>query len=491
MKSRVLKIKWLFLMCQSLLAFFVNEVSGQKIQYCRENVFIANPDQLQLVANVGGNHHLLSFNTHERPQLFIFNDALEIKSKLRFPFSIPEQSETRIIPFHNYYYLYIRTRFTHKYSLWKIDEEGKFTDFTTPFLQLLASQSQNVKLGFQLIASGEYLWMVYHTDLENLEKNTLIIVQADSKLNEVFSHKVQYAFKRDEERLHQETLLLDKHLMVLKTARSSTSLELMKVNLATGYTISNTFASSGYFYSQSSFNYNPSDSTVTVSSLLTEPRAAENAKRFIFISRLNRILAETVPFLVLKSQFVNNTGTNFLLVNGSSKWMRLRSEWAKSSNTGSENAITLYRDQTMPGENNESLLDNSRLLAMSTASRSSYSTLDARQGVRFSLLDKKFNMSADTLVSNVKEFYTVKADRFVSFEAGYKEFLIVGHQFTKRSQGLLMVNANDTQQLTFTNVRVNERNNYLLGKSRLIYQKGVIVPYTRKREAGLVKITVE
>jgi hypothetical protein len=100
-------------------------------------------------------------------------------------------------------------------------------------------------------------------------------------------------------------------------------------------------------------------------------------------------------------------------------------------------------------------------------------------------------MSADTLVSNVKEFYTVKADRFVSFEAGNKEFLIVGHQFTKRSQGLLMVNANDTQQLTFTNVRVNERNNYLLGKSQLIYQKGIIVPYTRKREAGLVKITVE
>jgi hypothetical protein len=221
-------------MGQMLLAFFFNEVSAQKIQYCRENVFIANPDQIQLVANIAGTHHLVNFNMHERPQLFIYNDELELIASPRFPFSIPDKSEIRIIPFNIYYYLYIRTRYEHKYYLWKIDEKGNFTNFTVPFQQLLASQSHNIKLGFQMIASGEHLWMVYHTDLDNIEKSTIVIVQADSKLNEVFSHKVQYAFKRFEEKLQQEILMFGRYLLVLKTASSGTSLELMKVNLATG-----------------------------------------------------------------------------------------------------------------------------------------------------------------------------------------------------------------------------------------------------------------
>ncbi len=489
MKLRVFKIYLIILLCQLLLLAHPNHAVAQKIQYCRENVFITNPDNLQLVANIGGRHHLLSFNKHERPQVFIYNDALELAAKLRFPFSIPDKSEVRIIPFNDFYYLYIRTRFNHEYFLWKIDAEGNFTNFTSAFRNLLVSQSNNIKLGFQLIASGERLWMVYHTHLDNPEKNTIVIVQADSALNVVFSHKVQYAFKRDEERLHQEILMFGRNLFVLKTSRSGTSLELMKVNLATGYTISNTFASSGYFYSQSSFHYNPGDSCVIVSSILTEPKISEGAKRFIFISRLNKILAEVEPFSFLKSQFIKNTGTNFLLVDGYSKWMRLRTEWG--SNSTDDNMVTLQQDLTMPGSNSESITDNNRLLARSTSSRSSHSSVDPRQGVRFSLLDRKFNLAADTLFSNIKDFYTVKANDYVSFEAGDKEFLIVAQQYAKKSRGLLMINSDETKQLRFREVRVQDRNNYLLAKSQLIFQKGILLPYIRKQEAGLVKITVE
>ncbi len=489
MKVKIVKLNFNFLICLVLLVAHGRQATAQKIQYCRENVFITNPDNLQLVANIAGKHHLLSFNKHERPQIFIYNDALELAAKLRFPFSIPDRSEVRVIPFDDFYYLYIRTRFSREYFLWKIDAAGNFTNFTASFRKLLASQSHNIKLGFQLIASGEHLWMVYHTDLDNPEKNTIVIVQADSMLNVVFSHKVQYAFKRDEEKLHQEILMFGRNLLVLKTARSGTSLELMKVNLATGYSISNTFASSGYFYSQSSFHYNPADSSVTVSSILTEPRFSESAKRFIFIARLNKILAEVEPFSILKSQFVKNTGTNFLLVEGHSKWMRLRAEWGHNSTD--DHMITLHQDLTMPGSNSESITDNNRLLAKSASTRSSHSSVDPRQGVRFSLLDKKFNLVADTLLSNVKDFYTIKANDYVSFEAGNKEFLMVAQQFANRSRGLLMVNSNETQQLTFREVRVQDRNNYLLAKSQLIFQKGIIIPYSRKQEAGLVKITVE
>ena len=54
-----------------------------------------------------------------------------------------------------------------------------------------------------------------------------------------------------------------------------------------------------------------------------------------------------------------------------------------------------------------------------------------------------------------------------------------------------MVNTNDAGQLIYTDVRVLDRNSYLLPKAQIIPQKGIIIPYTRKLEAGLVKITME
>jgi hypothetical protein len=85
----------------------------------------------------------------------------------------------------------------------------------------------------------------------------------------------------------------------------------------------------------------------------------------------------------------------------------------------------------MPNTNTESLAEDSRLLARSSAPGPSRYTVDPRQDIRFSLLDKKFNLSLDTLVSNVKNTHTIKANEFVSFTARDKEYLIVAQQFTK------------------------------------------------------------
>ncbi len=175
----------------------------------------------------------------------------------------------------------------------------------------------------------------------------MIIAQTDSLLNLAFEHKVTYDFKRDEERLQKEILMFPRYLFVLKTARSGTSLELMKVNLATGYTIRNTFYSSGYFYSQASINYNTQDSTVTVFSLLTEPRTSSKPKYFVFVSRMNKILVEEAPLAILKSQFLKNTTTNFLFVDRS-KWVKIGSESARSNYTISRSNQSLYRNLTMP-----------------------------------------------------------------------------------------------------------------------------------------------
>ncbi len=69
--------------------------------------------------------------------------------------------------------------------------------------------------------------------------------------------------------------------------------------------------------------------------------------------------------------------------------------------------------------------------------------------------------------------------------------MLVKQQFVKNSRGLLLVNTNDAGQLIYTDIRVMDRKDYLLTQAQMIPQKGIIIPFTRKLEAGLVKITME
>jgi hypothetical protein len=489
MKPGVLKKSLFTFACQLIIICCVNPAAAQKLQYSRENVFVGNPNHLQLVANIGGNHHLLILNDNENPEVFIFNSALELEKKVRLDFKFPERSVISIIPFGNFYYLYIRPVLSQKHLLWKIDSNGNCTDYVPFFQKLLVSQAHNIKLGFQLIPYHDHLWMVYHTDLENNEKNTVMMVQTDSLLNVLFTNRVIYDFKRDEEKLQKEVLIFGKYLLALKTGRSGTSLELLKINLATGLAITNTFSSSGYFYSQSALSINGEDSSVTVSALLTEPRATANPKQFVFVSRLNKNLFEEVPFKILKSQFKKNTGTNFLHVNGQSEWMRFRIRGEQRNNAVVSNDVSLYQDLTMPDNNADAVKDINRMLQKTEMSN--VEPWDAFQGVRFSLLDKALETTSDSLVANTKDYYSIKADQFIRFAVNNKEYMLLGQQFVKRSKGLLMVNTNDQQQLIYTDLSVNSRNNYLLAKYQLIPHKGIIIPYVYKLEAGLIKITVE
>jgi len=114
---------------------------------------------------------------------------------------------------------------------------------------------------------------------------------------------------------------------------------------------------------------------------------------------------------------------------------------------------------------------------------------DPRQYIRFSLLDKNFKIINDTLVSNSKSLYTIQTGKFARFHANEKEYMLIGQRFFRRSNGLLLVNS-DGGHLLYTNIRVNDRNHYLVSKAN-ISPHGIIVPYIHRREAGLERITLE
>lgn len=478
-------LKCLFFLL-SLCAVKVDAQNTLKLDYTRQNTFVNNSNKIEMAANIAGTHHLLSFTNTEEPVIYIFNDDLTFKQKISIPFKFEEKSEVHITAFTDFYFLCIRAPYTSKYFFWKIDGTGNVTDMSAAFENLLRSQSHNIKLGFQLIVKENQLYMVYHTSLDDVEKRTLVIVQTDSLLHINFSHQVAYDFKRYEEKLQQEILVLGRYVLVLKTLRSSTALEIMKVNLATGYTIKNTFYSSGYLYSQSSISLSNSDSSITVTSLLSPPDVT-SLKRFVFISRLNKILVEEVPFSILKSQFEKNTGTNFLLVKQSGKWVRIKSEfWQRSY--PAEESISLYRDYKIPdSSNNYSIAPPPARTNSYRYSHSDYGNV----GIRFSLLDKDFKIINERYVSNTKNSYTISPGQFTRFGFNSREYMLVGQRFYNKINGLLLINTDDIGQLIYTDVRVHDRNEYLLSKLQVVPNKGVILPYVRKHEAGLVKITIE
>jgi len=481
--------KHVTVVCILLLLANARNVTAQTVKYSREEAYINNPDDLQLVANIAGNHHLLSFSHNEDPEIFIYNAALELINKKRLPFKFPEKAAVNIIPFDDFYYCSIHPRFSQDYLFYKVDGAGNVTDMSDLFKKLLRSQSANLKVNFQLIPNKGELWMVYHTALEDPEKSTVMMVQTDSLLNAVFMHKVQYDFKMVEEKLQHEVLIFGRYLLILKTLESGSSLQLMKVNLATGYTITNNFHSSGYLYSQPSFSFNTADSSITVAAMLTEPmNNTYSAKQFVFISRLNKILIEQTPFTILKTQFRKNASTNFILVDGASKWMRFKKGWIPTDNSYPETPITVYR-QLSAAEAIEQNAEMDVLITKLTPARQSNST-DDLQGVRFSLLDKEFKITGDSLISNTKNSYTLKANQFTRFTVEHKEYVLMAQQFSTRKNGLLLVNTNANQQLVYNYVKVYEKFNYLLAKSRIIDSEGIIVPYLHKREAGLLKISV-
>lgn len=481
--------KKLFLFIYFVLQFSASYITAQTIRYSRDNIYINNPDDLQLVANVSGRHHLISFSKNEKPQLHIFNAQLNLINTIELPFIFPELAELRIIPFNTYYYVSIHPRLTKAYLFWKVDGDGNAIDLSEAFQKLLQSQSANVKLGYQFIPYHNQFWMVYHTDIDNFEKNTIVMVQTDSLLNLLFAHKVSYDFKREEEKLQQEVLVFDKHLYVLKTQKSGTSLELMKVNLATGFAIHNTFYSSGYFYSQAGLAYNNTDSTVTVSSMLIEPGYNYDPKQYIFISRLNKILIEQVPFTLLKTQFRKKTNTNFILTEGSSRWIRFKKGRGFTTSTDADRKITVYQDPSMSDASNQSAMEVNNMLAKMNTDRTV--TYSDEMGVRFSFLDKNFKITEDSLMANTKDSYTIRPDSYTRFNAKNKQYLLVSQLFFRRKNGLLLVNTDDNNKLEYNYVRVNERYNYLLSKSKNIPEEGIIIPYLRRREAGLIKISIE
>jgi len=471
-----------------LLLYNIAYSAAQTLQYSRQNVFTNNANSLQMAAGIEGTHHLICCSNNEYVRLVIFNNSMELKKEVTTPVFYAEKTSTSIIPFSKYYYLWMRPRYGRKTFLWRIDGNGNCTDLTPAMQQLLRSQASNMESGFQLYKKDNELLMSYHTYLPKLEKNVLTLLTLDSGLSISHTRKVMYAFKRDEEKLLQETFIPGKDLLVLKKNNSGSAMQLMKVSSINGLAITNEFATSGY-YSQGSFLYNNTDSLITVSALLYEPGKTEQ-KNYVFVSRLNMMLLEQTPFTILKTQFRRKTGTNFLGVDGTNEWLWMRKNVITANNIQPDYRVTVYQDLTMPDSGRLYQLRRDNNMLASFNSRNSYDDPVQLLDVRFSLLSKNLQLSVDTIIRNNRDSYTLRADDFYRFKVNDKPYLLLGQLFRK-VKGLLLVQPNEAQQLVCNSLPVIGKYNYILSKAQAVSDKTIVIPYLYRQEAGLIKITIE
>jgi hypothetical protein len=200
------------------------------------------------------------------------------------------------------------------------------------------------------------------------------------------------------------------------------------------------------------------------------------------------VLIEKTQFTLLKTQFRKNTNTNFLLVDGNSRWVKFKKGRGNASSSIMQNSpVTVYEDQIYKTGNNPDVTSINNMLAKLDADNNT-NTYSDEVGVRFSLLNPSLQITTDSLVKNTKDWYTLKSDNYTRFEMQGKETLLVAQQFYRRKNGLLLVNA-AADYLQYTYLKVNEKYSYLLPKAKIIAGRGVLVPYIHKREAGFITIT--
>jgi len=435
-----------FIITLSFLCLYHNS-SAQKVKYSSARVLSGKSELIQLVADCKGSHHLITFTDKSEPVINVFDKNLNYQFKTKIPFKFSEKDNVRLVLFSGYYYICIYKRTDQFYIFWKVEADGNVKDCTHSFQKLLRTLPVNYGLGFQLLTYENELRIVYKANNPDFEKNTTILVRTDSLLKLKDLITVTYDCRKDEEWVLQENFMQEKYLLVLKIALGGRALKIMKINLATGYTNTNTFYNTGFLYSHATYSYNYSDSAVTISALLTQPVELDIPKRFVFYGKLNDTLIEQQPLVLLKSQFEKDVNVNFMLADSLTKWKKFQAEWGYSN---------LYK-----------------------------------QGVRFTLLNDELQIKADSVVSNNKNAYSLRGNQFFNFKAANKSYLLVQQEFGKKNRGILIIYPDDKKQLTFADVLVDGRNDYHLLKASSMQDKSVIVPYVRNREAGLIKISIE
>ncbi len=478
---------------------------SQRIQYSRQNFKMPFADATKLVANISGLHHVLSFTFDEKPSIHIYDDKLQLVSKKEIQFKFQQRLLAQVIPFKDYYFLYIHQSGQPKHDFWRIDAQGNAVDVSENFQRIIDTTFKKNVNTLQLVNRGNQLFVLVNTYYKEIEKSIYTVVHIDKNLSTVSTRKIVFPLKSFEG-LRQVTMF-GENLIILKTSGDSTgySLQLIKANLNTGKLLMNDFSGNSSPYTNVGFRYIAEDSSFLIYSLV---RGA------VFISKLDTALNFRMPVVLVKNRLANRSGSNYFFLPGNEQQCinmssgiqrapRTTSRMQNSQVRYTFDGVASYNNSFQRfGESAELYADRMYREGVPVLSNrydydnyrtsGSYRTSSAPDPpLCFSVLDKQLALLRDSLVVNGKSTPNVHPTSAQNITLHNKSYLLFTQSFTPKKQGLLLVQANGNDELQISDLMVNDNFEYLLSELQPVNNDYVIIPFRHKREMGLVKITME
>src|SRR5829696_3349104 len=174
------------------LFFFFHQlfVFGQKIQYSRQTFADPYADEMQMVTNIDGYHHVLCFRAKKKPQVFIFTPQLQLLDKIELPVTVKENADVRILPFRNYYLLYLHVPGSTLHEVVEVDGDGdakNVSDLLGKLTDSLVSKSTST---FQFVNQDNGLTLISHVYFDAIKKVITTAIQLDQDWNPRQTFKV-------------------------------------------------------------------------------------------------------------------------------------------------------------------------------------------------------------------------------------------------------------------------------------------------------------
>ncbi|TWI85641.1 hypothetical protein IQ13_0804 [Lacibacter cauensis] len=473
----------------SLLSFFLVSVCtithAQKIQYCKGIVKTPGKGFVRLLAGVNGYHHLIRFLPESKPQIFLFNKELVLESIIELNTTIHENTEVKIIQFENVYWFYTHTMKTSIHQLLKIDGNGIITDHSDLFKNPADSLWNKTTSSFNLTKIGSNLFVIINKYFEQSKTAKFLFIKIEPGKSTSFQNEISIAFDIENEELKDIVLFKDK-LFVLKTGKDSKGnniLSVLKSDSTNNKSYTNQFESGKYLFLNPSFRFGKTDSSVFIYAMIAPPYGFKGDKPSLFMARLNESLNEIVPVKILKDALPETALSSFIIEKeNSAGWMCFSQSQKEYSNYSSGYFTSPTSLSTSYNSANAAPYNFNLPTAIAGQSNP--------KEISFTVLNDRLEKVTDSLIKNNGKSLKIDPLAYASFVLNDQPYLILKQNLTRKSKALILLTPNESNALQTIQIRSFDRYEYLLSLMQTVTGNAFIVPFTNKKEMGLMKVTL-
>lgn len=455
--------------------------TAQKIQYSKGSFKDPGGGTLKLLTNINGYHHLIYFGYAKKPVVYVYNNLMQLQGKKELNISIPENCDVRLLHLKDHYVLYTHTDRPSVHKLMKINRDGIATDISYMLNKPVDSLWNRNKATFQLFNYNDSMYLIAHSYHEQLKKIKTTVVQPKDEPGISTFVQLLFPFDFDYDQL-KEVSFLKNQLLIVKTSKDEdgkNTLSIIKTDIATGTQFTKQFESGKYVYHNPTLRYNIADSSIFVYSLLRTPFGYSGARPELFMARLSTTLNELSPVKTLPNIFHGNAASAFLVEKKHTLgWMCF-----------SYDQQSFGRGSRIPSHQFSPYIDETRRFSDNYYNPFVYNE-NQPTAVSMTLLNDNLGRQTDSIVKNKGSYYRVYPAPYAQFVVQNTAYLLLTEELAAKKKGLLLVSPGENGEFAMQPLRVYDQFDFLLTLLQPAGDNAFIVPFSYKKEIGLMKVTL-